>query len=1470
MLKHLFLPPILLTLTVSASNLGAVTAVFDFTGAFELHQVTASSMPVSITRDGIEMSVRDITGPVLSVPASDYLNPAIQRAFRLNINATNGLGIDNDKIANANFTNEYSAGVDDLGSESTTLNFLESVTLSFDRSVIISELAFRDFEQHEKYTVTVAGGPTVDILGSVGWSSSGSAGSSTWSGAALGALNNLLIQRDTAITITFDTVNPQDRRTDGTGNNLNASPSSALVRISVATPPDFQLGTPYVVQGGPAQASVACELWGTEAEVTLRWSLDPDSGWTNSSDLGLRQPPLITGATLTGLTPNTVWYYQFVANNGIETTESPVMSFVWYTGIFVSPGGDDGATGLSPASALRTIPEALSRIRAMGRRPQPEGPVVPNFYGSPVSTHSAEIEAHLANLVDPVTVHLLPGMHYLAETVVIDKVTDGNIHFAGLWADGAEDLLRDRLARHGEDPDWMNPPSSHMPVVSGGTRIAAWTETTVNGVPAWEADLPEVAAGQWRFDQLFVDGRRATRSRWPKVGWFRPEAVDNSTKLDFQVASRDLAEIQPAAWTNLQNAQTVLLHRWVETRNRIDSFDPVSRWIKLQPPASDYDLNASSPVHGAGLAPYYFDNVFETMSEPGEFYLNELTGKLYYIPLPGQSIDATEVIAPRLFELFRVLGKEAGLAEINERIWHVTFWRIAFLHTRAEALALHKGTGNNPNNSGRGALHFRFARVPVVEACLFGHVGEWGLEMAWETVGAVVSANTFRSLGFGAIKFWQNGNQVANLQQRNGWSHAHDNDVRGHGRYWHGGVAMLFTEEVFTEVEHNHVRDGFYNGIRAAGGAALLRNGFANRIAKNRVHDVGQGVLSDLAGLYVPSKNPYSVVEGNVVFNVNARDYTSPAVYLDGDAEYWTVRDNWLYGSNERVINMKGWSHNVYNNVIAFSGDHLVHRRNSDEPPHQSPEFPLLQRLPPAFARNIYLQNGSGYTYENSEYTQAIEPWAVSDQNLFWDQTADIWVRGIRRTLAQHQASEPMDAGSIKADPLFIDPQRGDFRLDPASPAVTQLGFTPVDNRDAGLRKAVWDAAGAVWYRPEPGPGPDWLPSDIPGLHAWHDAADFTAAGPLHIWNTKTSYTHMMRQFEKTLQPGVVLNAVNGLPVVRFSGAQWMGTQEHSWRTRRTSGQFQDREFVIFAAYRSAGDNNVLLAKGDDGASGKWTIGQQANAFKWNGTRHLGAPGTDFAVRAWRRGPSAWQYFENGELVATSAADLDHLFSSEDILYLGASGASGHLTGDVGEILIYRGHVSDTDIAAVQYYLMDKWLPAAEIPIFTADTIVESTAASGSAYLRSLTVHIGGGYNPAELAFIKVSGPDWLTVMPDGTLGGTPGAADTGVNTFTVRVLAATGQHTVTLQIEVVGQDSLPPAVPQGLRISIQGGFVTLEWNPSPEPDFAYYRVLRAATLDQQDFEAVASPVWLPVYSEVLGGDGPFFYKVRAIDTSGN
>ena len=93
-----------------------------------------------------------------------------------------------------------------------------------------------------------------------------------------------------------------------------------------------------------------------------------------------------------------------------------------------------------------------------------------------------------------------------------------------------------------------------------------------------------------------------------------------------------------------------------------------------------------------------------------------------------------------------------------------------------------------------------------------------------------------------------------------------------------------------------------------------------------------------------------------------------------------------------------------------------------------------------------------------------------------------------------------------------------------------------------------------------------------------------------------------------------------------------------------------------------------------------------------------------------------------------------------------------------------------------------------DAPAWSASSLTKLTVSAGQQYLTaSLAGDASDVDTGATLIFSKVSGPSWLVVAANGTLSGTPGAADAGVNTFTVRVTDENGASAdVTLTITVL------------------------------------------------------------------------------------
>ena len=198
------------------------------------------------------------------------------------------------------------------------------------------------------------------------------------------------------------------------------------------------------------------------------------------------------------------------------------------------------------------------------------------------------------------------------------------------------------------------------PVISGGRPVEGWKTETLNGKMVWVKNLPEVAGGNWYFRSLFVNGKRAVRARLPKEGFFRVEdpllPADKLAYMHNYPCSTFIAKQGDLKnWPGIGDAEIVLLHTWIEERLPVASFDPKTRMVTTKRIARKAFVEAH-PAHGGGNAPYYIENLFEALTEPGEWYLNHKTGNLYYIPRPGETPENTTVIAPVTKQLLKITG----------------------------------------------------------------------------------------------------------------------------------------------------------------------------------------------------------------------------------------------------------------------------------------------------------------------------------------------------------------------------------------------------------------------------------------------------------------------------------------------------------------------------------------------------------------------------------------------------------------------------------------------------------------------------------------------------------------------------------------------------------------------------------------------------------------------------------------------
>ena len=659
--------------------------------------------------------------------------------------------------------------------------------------------------------------------------------------------------------------------------------------------------------------------------------------------------------------------------------------------LYVSPEGDDGWSGRypkpnrkstdGPFATVQAAQKAIRRLRRAGA------------------------------VVDPVRVSLRGGTYLLTRPLVFTPADSGS------RTDGVEKWVSYRA--YGDE----------QPVLSGGRRVVNWKIEEVGHRAVWVAGLPKGSKKLPPFRQIWVNGKRRFRPRLPRKGFFRiaglpgvkPDAHYGEGQDRFICREGDIRR-----WANLTDVELVILHRWLESRTRIHSFDERTGLVVMDRKTTMLPRDDHRDHRHEGTE-YYVENVFEALGEPGDWYLDRNANKLYYVPMPGEEPENTEVIVPVLSEILRLDGHP----ERDTKMELIRFEGIAFSHTEWTCPEDSATAGPQAAHRVPGSVILRNAHDCELRNCIISHVGTYGLELIDGCTDIGLLGCNISDLGGGGVKIWHG-------CRRNTVS---DCEIGRGGRLFHSAVGVLVGRSSGNKILHNHVHDFFYTGV-SVGWSWGYREGdaYGNIVEYNHIHDIGQGYLSDMGGIYTLGVSPGTRLRFNVLHDINCRGYGGFGIYTDEGSTDILIEGNLTYRVNGAPFHQHYGKENVIqNNIFALGIEGSVERTRIE--PHDS--FVFRHNI-------VYLEEGLalGRNWQ--------EPRAVFERNLYFDPGRKRLDFG-GRTFRQWQALG-MDAGSRIADPKFVDPARGDFRLRDDSPAL-KMGFHILDFSAVGPRQAFWKPA---------------------------------------------------------------------------------------------------------------------------------------------------------------------------------------------------------------------------------------------------------------------------------------------------------------------------------------------------------------------------------------------------------------------------
>ena len=609
-------------------------------------------------------------------------------------------------------------------------------------------------------------------------------------------------------------------------------------------------------------------------------------------------------------------------------------------------------------------------------------------------------------------------------------------------------------------------------IIAGGEYLTGWKDV---GGGIWEAPAPKDATGKavW-FEQLWVNGRRATRSAWPRKGYLHfSRAEQTPFEKDGRTAYRETTafeeDVSPLAGLSgreLADAQLAVCFRWSFSRRNLVAYDAAKKELVTH---GFEKWTHWQPWHDKGCpAQVRFENVRFGFTEPGDWFYDGTAGVVRYRPLPGETIDGLKALAPtkNLSQLVVIRGDP----DKGEYVRNVTFRNIGFFATSAKdadgrADGHSQTYGYQAARTSDAAIHLEGAHNITFETCSISHTGGYALRMVDGCMSNTIANCTMEDLGAGGV--WA-GRREANPD----YSFPHElpagkldrfddflpsgkvfdysprsvafititnSTIRAGGRVNPEGVGVCLTHCSDSKVVHCDIHDLYYTGVSVGWtwgyyGSVAQRN----EIAFNRIHDLGKGVMNDMGGVYTLGTSHGTTIHGNVIHDVWALDYGGWGLYNDEGSEGIVLYDNLVYDTMDSSYHMHyGRNNIVRNNIFAFS--------KTAQLAVTAPE----KHLSVLFRNNIICWDDDVPVFHRQKY------WGTRDNTAIMDFIGNLYWNGGRkvkffwgRSFEQWQRLGNDLEGAV-ADPGFVNPAERDFRFRDAS-AVTRYGFVPFDFSKAG------------------------------------------------------------------------------------------------------------------------------------------------------------------------------------------------------------------------------------------------------------------------------------------------------------------------------------------------------------------------------------------------------------------------------------
>ena len=617
-----------------------------------------------------------------------------------------------------------------------------------------------------------------------------------------------------------------------------------------------------------------------------------------------------------------------------------------------------------------------------------------------------------SGVMQPITVYLEKGEYEVARTLEFTNAISGVV-FESITGN-AEDVT-----------------------ISGGRKLEGFEVDSINGRECIKIFLPEVKEGKLSFSDLYVNGERATLSRYPEEGYLKFEEAENmGIYLDdiskwVRLNPEDVKEL---SMQEIKEATLTYLHYWIDEHTGVEDYDPNTGKLIMT------ESSRFSIIGELTESVYYFENVRKTFGKPGVWYLDKKEGFLYYVLRDGEKLTELEVRIPRLSHIANVKGT------VEKPIQNISFKNVTFAYTRGEHESfndngLRVASDAQAVSEAKGVANLEYAQNCGFEGCRFVNYGLHGINVEKGCSHIEIKRCTFFDGGAGGVIITGSDAEgdVKDRTHSNEISNCH---IAHCGRRHMAACGILVKHSYNNKIVHNKIHDLYYSGI-SAGWVWGYKDSVTcnNYIAYNHIYNLGQKVLSDMGGVYLLGAQPGTVVENNLIHDIYAREYGGWALYTDEGSAFIRLENNICYHCSDNCYHQHyGRMNVVKNNIFAFAGKELCRVTWGE------------QHLSTVFENNVLITDGClAYGLLSREHVD--NGTVATGSNIIWSVTSEesdvVQYNGKKFKLSEAQKLG-LEQGSIYANPNCEDIENLLFSLMDDSVAYT-MGFHKIDVKRIGI-----------------------------------------------------------------------------------------------------------------------------------------------------------------------------------------------------------------------------------------------------------------------------------------------------------------------------------------------------------------------------------------------------------------------------------